>query len=343
MDNHPPSRHSFAVLTLSCALMACSSQSARRSTQTSTEGTQVVAAAMPKANGSAYEAADRVHLPKVEPEDHPSLHNVFALSKNIISGSEPHGEEAFAILKAKGIRTILSVDGKVPNAEMAARYGMRYVHVPIQYKGMNEDEVTKISKTFRELPGPFYVHCFHGKHRGPAAAALGRLVVDGLGREQAIAEMRQWCGTSKSYEGLYETIARTEVPDATITEALDFEFPAAHPLDGVPGSMVPIVRANDHLKDLAKRDFETDPAHPDVDALHEAGKIASLFEQASKLDSSDYGDDFRQWMQDAVRHSGELRDELQKMKDGAGDVEAAKRAFSGVAASCKACHGVYRN
>ena len=70
-------------------------------------------------------------------------------------------------------------------------------------------------KTFRELDGPFYVHCFHGKHRGPAAAAaLGRIAVDGVPREQAIAEMRQWCGTSEKYEGLYRTIAEVLRPDA---------------------------------------------------------------------------------------------------------------------------------
>ena len=48
--------------------------------------------------------------------------------------------------------------------------------------GINEDEIAMIAKTFREVEGPFYVHCYHGKHRGPAAAAIGRVALDGLGR-----------------------------------------------------------------------------------------------------------------------------------------------------------------
>lgn len=332
----------LAPATLFLGLFGCSSQGAR-SDGGGDKAAPIVASAIPVEVGSAYEVAERVVLPKVAPEDHSSLHNVFELSPNIISGSEPHGEEAFRILQAKGVRTILSVDGKVPDAEAAARYGMRYVHIPIQYKGISKSEVAKIAKTFRELKGPFFVHCFHGKHRGPAAAALGRLVVDSLSREQAVAEMRQWCGTAKSYDGLYETIARTTIPDPETTARLDFDFPAAHELEGVAGAMVPLVRAHDHLKDLVKRDFAADPEHPDVDALQEATKLASLFERMNALDSSDYGDDFRGWLKDSIRASSDLRDHLRTMRDGGTEASLAKKALAQVSASCKACHDVYRN
>lgn len=40
---------------------------------------------------TAYEAAGKYKLAKIEAEDYPDLHNVFRLSKNIISGSEPIG------------------------------------------------------------------------------------------------------------------------------------------------------------------------------------------------------------------------------------------------------------
>ena len=144
----------------------------------------VVAEPMAEGTGTAYEAAALLRLPETPPENHPALHNVYALSENIISGGEPENEEAFRILQDMGVRTILSVDGKVPDAALAERYGMKYVHVPIQYKGITAAEVAQITKTFREQEGPFYVHCFHGKHRGPAAAAqLGRLVLDGIARE----------------------------------------------------------------------------------------------------------------------------------------------------------------
>ena len=136
-------------------------------------------------NSTAYEAAGSlVTLDVVPPQEFPGLHHVFSLSDNIISGAEPDGDRALAEIASMGVKTILSVDGKAPDVETARDYGMRYVHVPIQYKGISTDELLVITKTFREAEGPFYVHCFHGKHRGPAAAAVGRLVIDGLSREQ---------------------------------------------------------------------------------------------------------------------------------------------------------------
>ena len=152
-----------------------------------------------------------------------------------------------------GVKTILSVDGKPPDAETAAKLGMKYVHVPIQYKTITPEETAEIAKTFRELEGPFYVHCYHGKHRGPAAAAVGRVVLDGASREQAIAEMRQWCGTSQKYEGLYRVIATGDLPAEAETRKLAWSFPARHSAGGLKGMMVEGSRAFDNLKDLVAK------------------------------------------------------------------------------------------
>ncbi len=232
----------------------------------------------------------------------------------------------------------------MPDAELAAKYGMKYVHVPIQYKGISRDEVARIAKTFREQPGPFFVHCFHGKHRGPAAAEIGRLVLDGISRETALAEMRQWCGTAQSYEGLYDTIAHAEIPDEGTTRALEWNFPAASPLDGVAGAMVQISRADDYLKALSKAKWEPDPAHPDVDPLNESSKLASLFERSLVLEELAVRPaDFRQWMQDAKAQSAALRDAVHALKGGTGTVEQADLAYKALAETCTACHDVYRN
>ncbi len=302
-----------------------------------------VVAPLPPFQGTAYQAAAGVKLPKTEPEEHPELHNVFELSGDIVSGSEPHGEEAFRILASKGIRTILSVDGKTPDAELAAQYGMKYVHVPIQYKGINEEEVAKLAKTFREQEGPFFVHCFHGKHRGPAAAEIGRLVLDGIPRETALAEMRQ-CGTAETYEGLYSTVAHARIPSAEETRAMQWDFPAASPLDGMAGAMVQMARADDNLKALSKTEWKLDPAHPDIDPLNEATKLADLFSRASALpEVATRPADFRQWMEDSKAQSIELRDVLAAMKKGSGSGEDATKAYKTLAKTCTACHDLYRN
>jgi protein tyrosine phosphatase (PTP) superfamily phosphohydrolase (DUF442 family) len=269
---------------------------------------------------------------------------VFRLSEDIVSGSEPHGEEAFVELEKMGIKTILSVDGKVPDAQLAEKYGMRYVHVPIQYKGITKDELARIAKTFREIEGPFFVHCFHGKHRGPAAAAVGRVVIDGASREQAIAEMRQWCGTAASYEGLYRVIAEGELPSEEVTRALEWDFPAAHPLGGFRDGMIAVSRADDHLKALAKRKWALDPEHPDVDPVNEAVKLADTLARCGKMEEVAASPaDFRQWMVDSIAQSAELRDALQTWKASKGPTDAIDGAYKKLSATCTACHDAYRN
>lgn len=294
-------------------------------------------------DGSAYDAALEVTLPERAPEEGPGLHNLYQLSDNILSGAEPDNEASLKALSERGIKTILSVDGKAPDAETAAKYGMRYVHVPIQYKGITGEQVAQITKTFREQEGPFYVHCFHGKHRGPAAAALGRVALDGVGRDQAIAEMRQWCGTSPKYEGLYATIASGMIPTADQTADFPFAFPPALPLEGIAGYMVELSRPYDRIKEMAKRNWEVNPDHPDLDPVNEAAVLSRLLERAPELDDlADQPDDFRQWMAESVPQGQALHAALQASR-ASGDWTAAEAALEQLSASCNACHKAYRN
>lgn len=293
---------------------------------------------------SPYEAALLVQLSATKPEEAHGLHNVFQLSENIVSGSEPEGEAAFRKLQEMGVRTVLSVDGKVPDVELAAKYGMTYVHIPIQYRGVTEEERLEIAKTFREKEGPFYVHCFHGRHRGPAAAAIGRIVRDGATREQALAEMRQWCGTSDKYDGLYRTIADAPIPTAAETRAHAFDFPAARQLRGFRHAMIEVSRSDDHLLALSKRGWQPDAEHPDVDPWNEASTLATTMAACKELeDVQGKPSDFRGWLDDAILASAELRDELERWRETKGETARIDAAYKRLTASCSACHKAYRN
>ena len=98
-------------------------------------------------------------------EDKPGLHNVRRVTDSILVGSEPGGEEAFRSLQSLGVQVILSVDGAAPNLELARKYGMRYIHIPIGYDGIDQQSALAMTRVARDIRGPLYVHCHHGRHR----------------------------------------------------------------------------------------------------------------------------------------------------------------------------------
>ena len=297
--------------------------------------------------GSAYEAAARLVLADVPPGEYEGLHNVYRLSETIITGGEPADRAALEQLADWGVKTILSVDGKVPDAETARTLGMRSVHVPIQYDGIDRAELLRIAKTFRELEAPFYVHCYHGKHRGPAAAAVGRVVLDGVAREEAIAEMRQWCATSSRYEGLYAAVAVADLPTRAQTAVFGFDFAPAHSFEGLRGGMVAMARKWDLVRAGEIRGWALDPAHPDVDPLQEAELLRRIFEQLSRLEETNaWQDDFRVWLEQGREGSERLLGALSERGQTAPEDawrEKAAAAFDLVAESCAGCHAAYRN
>lgn len=338
-----PALLACALLPLTLALASCGGEERRASAPREASNLDP----LPKGD-AAYEIAGLVELAEVSPDDHEDLHNVFRLSENIISGGEPHSDEALKKIADMGVKTILSVDGKAPDQETATKYGMQYVHVPIQYSGIDVPERLRIAKTFRDLEGPFYVHCFHGKHRGPAAAAVGRVVLDGATREQAVAEMRQWCGTSEKYQGLYETIARAPMPTPADTDVYSWDFPPAHQLKGIRHAMIEISRIHDHLKGLAGRDWVVDPNHPDLNAANETAQLVSAFKVAkATAEIQKKPEDYRGWMRKSVEASEALLSTLRQVPTGDAErtewAQATSDAFEVVNGLCSSCHQVYRN
>lgn len=134
-------------------------------------------------------------------DDYPGLHNVNPAAEKMLVGSEPEEEVAFQKLKELGVKTIVSVDGAKPDVELARKYGLRYVHIPIGYDGIEKESALAMTRVARESQGLTYVHCHHGKHRGPAAAAIICLAAGTITKPEAIDLMKR-AGTGKDYVGL---------------------------------------------------------------------------------------------------------------------------------------------
>lgn len=298
--------------------------------------------------GTAYDFAGNITLPPVPPGNYPGLRNVYRLSDRIISGSEPTDHEALTQLAAWGVKTVISVDGKVPDLEGAQSVGMDYVHIPVRYNGIDDDQIAQIAKTFRELEAPFYIHCYHGKHRGPAAAAIGRVALDGLTRDRAIAEMRQWCSTASKYEGLYSSVAVSKIPSDAETAAYAFDFTPAKTYGGFRDVMVEMTRVWDEVKLVAANDWVTTPEHPDVDALQSSTQLHQLLLRCQEhdVDGADEAD-FQELMAQSTAGTSELvrlltdcRTEGQAIED---VHEGLSQAYESISESCLSCHIAYRN
>src|SRR5262249_6090042 len=168
----------------------------------------------------------------------------------VISGGLPEGELAFRELANLGVRTIISVDGAKPDVALAEKFGMRYVHLPHGYDGVPDERVKQLAKALRDLPGPIYVHCHHGKHRSPTAAAVA-CVAAGLIDSANAESILKAAGTSENYRGLYEAAREARRLDSKLLDGLQADFPRVAEIPPLAQAMVTIEHVYDHLQEIA--------------------------------------------------------------------------------------------
>lgn len=282
------------------------------------------------------DATPRIAIHAEKPAELPGLHNLFRLSEKLYSGSVPEGDTGFASLRLLGIRTILSVDGMPPDTKLAAKYGMRYVHLPFGYDGCPTATADRIVRAVRDLPGPIYVHCHHGKHRAPVAAAVARIGVDGISAEEAVAELKR-AGTGTNYAGLYETV-RGYHPTPARIEAADPHFVPRAQTPPFVDTMVKIDAHFVRLQEARKAGWPTGTNPADA-PQHDALQLNELMRELQRpAEFSKRPADFRQWMAASEQAAHELETALAGR-----DRERANTALSRIEANCAACHVKYRD
>lgn len=184
-----------------------------------------------------------------QPRQNPvaGIENVWRLNDRLWSGGEPGGMDGLRKIKGLGVRTIVSVDGSAPAVEAARSLGLRYVHVPIGYDGIDPAARLQLVRAFAQLPGPVYVHCHHGKHRGPAAAAVMARAGSGWTSDEAAAYMKI-AGTSPDYPGLYEAVRSFRMPTPAELQADAGPLPESVEVPALVELMVKMDERFDRLK-----------------------------------------------------------------------------------------------
>lgn len=267
------------------------------------------------------------------------LPNLRRLDDGLLSGGLPAGDAAFAELAAMGVKTIISVDGMTPDVQGAAAHGLRYVHIPITYAEVTLAEQLELARAIRDLPGPVYVHCHHGKHRSPAAAAAAAVALGLITPAQGVAYMKD-AGTAPNYEGLYAcvSVARTATPAQL--DAAPAGFPAVRQADGIVAAMVEVDAAFEHLSAIKGAGWQVPADHPDLVPAAEAGRLTDNLRLSGEDPGvADLGDDFARRLADAVARASALEEAIV----GGAPASELDARFTLARTSCKDCHATYRD
>lgn len=268
------------------------------------------------------------------------LPNAYWLTDKIISGGQPEGEAAFKQLKDLGVRTVISVDGAKPDVALAKKYGLRYVHLPHGYDGIPYERLLEIAKAVRELPGPIYIHCHHGKHRSPAAAAAACVVAGYMNNDQALAVLKA-AGTSKDYRGLFQSVLEAHAVEEKTTAALKVEFRETIAVPPMADAMIAIEHTHDHLKAVAAAGWKPIEKHADIDPPHEALLLREHFTELLRTDEAKHQPAaFQKLLQESETEAKTLEDLLRSSPSDQPKLDAQ---FARVTGSCASCHKSFRD
>jgi hypothetical protein len=229
---------------------------------------------------------------------------------------------------------VVSVDGARPQLELAKKYGLHYVHIPIGYDGVPQEAGQSLARLVREGEGPFFIHCHHGKHRGPAAAAIACVAAGATDGKTALTILER-AGTGKNYKGLWRDVENYQPPakDARLPELVE-----AAKVSSMTAAMAQVDRAKDNLQLCKDAKWSVPPDHPDIAPTQEALILREALRETGRHLTGDYDDEFKAILSEAELVAGGLESALRDNQ-----LEAADQHFDKLLKSCKDCHARYRD
>ena len=292
------------------------------------------------------EAKEAPKIASVTPTRLSAIHlpNSVQLHPKVISGGLPEGNAGFQELKTLGVKTVISVDGAKPDVKTATKFGLRYVHLPHGYDGIPAVRVKELAKAVRDLEGPIYIHCHHGKHRSPAAASVACVSAGMLQKSDAIAVL-SIADTSPNYRGLYDSVRESHPFEKTLLDELDVQYRSTVNVTQMAKAMVAIEHTHDRLKAIVAANWQTPNDHPDLEPAHEALLLREHFTELLRLKSvSNQNDAFKELLRQSIQSAQALEDALHKWNlDAIDSTPSLSRISARIEANCRACHRQFRD
>jgi protein tyrosine phosphatase (PTP) superfamily phosphohydrolase (DUF442 family) len=273
------------------------------------------------------------------PMAQPGLPHAFRVSDRVCSGGSPEAEIGFAELERLGVKTIISVDGARPDVDTATRHGIRYIHLPVGYDGIARERVLELAKAAATCEGPIYVHCHHGKHRGPAAVAAIMMCLDPNWDANRAEAWLAMAGTDPRYSGLWKLPRLLILPTPGEIERTPAEFPSVASVGDLARLMVNVDATFDRLKLAKGAGWTTPKGHADIDPAHEALILLEHYREAARLDAArKRGSEFIALLNHAEAAAVDLERSLRDRNQ-----ERAATAFERSSTMCAACHERFRD
>jgi len=134
--------------------------------------------------------------------------NFCVVTPNVLWRGAKPAQDGAAWLVQRGVRTIVNLEllhddkralGEARPAS-ARRYEIAYFRIPdwepnaVLASALLDDHVAHFLAVVDKQPKPVYVHCRSGQNRTGVMVAAYRVIVEGLSRDAAIAEMRRYQG-----------------------------------------------------------------------------------------------------------------------------------------------------
>ena len=217
----------------------------------------------------------------------------------------------------------------VPDTETAKAHGMRYVHIPIGYDGLDEHAEKSLAQLVRQTSGRIFIHCHHGKHRGPAAAAIACMAEGEFDGENALRFLKQ-AGTDPRYAGLFRSVARYKRP--TASDRLPRLVEVAE-VDPIAESMADLDRHFDDLKPDEKGAVSEEAALVVKEVFRELTRTLAKSGEANSRD-----DRFLKLLHTATKSADELHGALTTSSP-----QQLAKAYRRLAKQCVECHRAYRD
>ena len=251
--------------------------------------------------------------------------NFTRINDNLFCGGSPE-EDQFLYLKAQGIKSIICVDGAAPNLKEASTNGLSYKHIPVTYDKITFEQQKQLAKAYDELEKPVYIHCHHGKHRGPAATAIVLKNHYNWENDKLIQFLKE-AGTSKDYAGLYKVVSNSKNIDKAKWENL--KIPESAKVEPLARTMADLDRVWIKLKKQLSKPLTVEE---NTKAQQSSLLLREYFVELHRMPDTKFDEEYELIIKNIKILESCLKANL--------DIS---NALAAVNRDCKSCHQDYRN